>query len=104
MTTEPVVDLCFRLTGSAVPVDHGYSLYASLSRVVPALHQAAWLGIHPLTGLRAGGELKLSPASRLRLSTGSAVGGAWAAGFSCRCGDRTEVVLDCARLLRLRNR
>ena len=81
MTTEPVVDLCFRLTGSAVPVDHGYSLYASLSRVVPALHQAAWLGIHPLTGLRAGGELKLSPASRLRLSTGSAVGGAWAAGF-----------------------
>jgi len=67
MTTEPVVDLCFRLTGSAVPVDHGYSLYASLSRVVPALHQAAWLGIHPLTGLRVGRELKLSPASRLRL-------------------------------------
>ncbi len=30
----PSIDLAFRLTGSAVPVDHGYALYAALSRIL----------------------------------------------------------------------
>ncbi len=30
----PSIDLAFRLTGSALPVDHGYALYAALSRIL----------------------------------------------------------------------
>jgi CRISPR-associated protein Cas6 len=66
-TDDPIVDLCFRLTGSSGPLDHGYLLYAALARVLRASHEAKWLGVHPLTGLRVGGELKLSRGSRLRL-------------------------------------
>jgi CRISPR-associated protein Cas6 len=36
--------------------------------VLPVIHQAKWLGVHPLTGLRVGNELKLFRGSRLRLS------------------------------------
>ena len=31
----PYIDLAFRLTGATVPVDHGYALYAALSRIIP---------------------------------------------------------------------
>ena len=30
----PHLDLAFRLNGSVIPVDHGYALYAGLSRVL----------------------------------------------------------------------
>ena len=65
--SEPVVDLCFRLSGATVPVDHGYALYAALARVWPQVHEADWLGVHPLTGFSSGKTLKLSRGSRLRL-------------------------------------
>jgi CRISPR-associated protein Cas6 len=45
------VDLNFRLTAEGtVPVDHGYPLYAALSRLLPALHQQNGIGVHPLRG------------------------------------------------------
>ncbi len=47
MTT---VDLAFSLVGERVARDHGYALYGALCRVAPALHAAAWLGVHPLGG------------------------------------------------------
>jgi CRISPR-associated protein Cas6 len=64
---DPYVDLCFRLTGSSVPLDHGYALYAALSAALSTVHQARWLGVHPLNGLPVGRELELSRTSRLRL-------------------------------------
>lgn len=65
MTT---VDLSFPLQGERIPLDHGYALYGAISRVVPALHEAAWLGIHPLSGRPLGdGELALPPHAHLRL-------------------------------------
>ena len=61
------VDLVFRLTGDSVPSDHGYTLYSSLSALLPTLHQASWLGIHPINGLPANRRvLKLTERSRLR--------------------------------------
>ncbi len=33
-----MVDLCFPVLGQTLPSDHGYALYAALSRVLPALH------------------------------------------------------------------
>ena len=42
------VDLAFRLTGSKVPVDHGYALYSAISRVVPEIHEAKSIGLRLL--------------------------------------------------------
>ncbi len=35
----PYVDLAFRLTGSKIPVDHGYALYSAISRLLPESHE-----------------------------------------------------------------
>ena len=62
-----VFDLSFRLTGSYIPYDHGYSLYSSLSTLHPTLHNAEWLAIHPIHGLQVRSRtLKLTERSRLR--------------------------------------
>jgi CRISPR-associated protein Cas6 len=66
-SSRPCVDLCFRLSGTSVRLDHGYALYAALSRALPVFHEAEWLGVHPVTGLRVGNALQLSRGSRLRL-------------------------------------
>ena len=62
----PVVDLAFRLTGIKVPVDHGYALYSAISRLVPEIHEAKNIGVHPIRGTYSGnGELMLRDSSRL---------------------------------------
>ena len=62
------IDLAFRLTGSAVPVDHGYALYAALSRILPDIHTAKDIGVQPIRGMYSGnGALHLTDFSRLIL-------------------------------------
>jgi CRISPR-associated protein Cas6 len=62
----PVVDLAFRLTGSKIAVDHGYALYSAISRLVPEIHEAKNIGVHPIRGTYSGnGELMLRDSSRL---------------------------------------
>ena len=62
----PYVDLAFRLTGSKVPVDHGYALYSAISRIVPEIHEARNVGVHPIRGTYGGnGELMVRDSSRL---------------------------------------
>ena len=64
---SPTIDLSFRISGESVPLDHGYLLYSSISKIDPDLHQADWLGIHPINGIPAGtGRLGLTQWSRLR--------------------------------------
>ena len=64
----PSIDLAFRLTGSAVPVDHGYALYAALSRILPEIHAAKDVGVQPIRGVYSGnGTLHLADFSRLIL-------------------------------------
>ena len=64
----PSIDLAFRLTGSAVPVDHGYALYAALSRILPELHAAKDIAVQPIRGVYNGnGTLHLADFSRLIL-------------------------------------
>ena len=64
----PSIDLAFRLTGSAVPVDHGYALYAALSRILPEIHVAKDVGVQPIRGVYSGnGTLHLADLSRLIL-------------------------------------
>ncbi len=62
------IDLAFRLTGPAVPVDHGYALYAALSRILPDIHTAQDIGVQPIRGIYSGnGTLRLADFSRLIL-------------------------------------
>lgn len=64
---NPMIDLSFRISGESVPLDHGYLLYSSLSKLDAELHEALWLGIHPINGTPAGpGRLGLTQWSRLR--------------------------------------
>ena len=64
----PYIDLAFRLNGASVPVDHGYALYAALSRIVPEIHAATEVGVQPIRGVYNGnGKLHLSDFSRLIL-------------------------------------
>ena len=79
MIAENVVDVGFPLTGSSLPLDHGYALYGALCRLLPVLHaehresrdggspSAAW-GVHPVRGLRSGpGLLAIDRSSLLKV-------------------------------------
>lgn len=49
------IDLAFSLIGTApIPADHGYQLYAAISRVLPSVHQSNGIGIHPIRGRQVG--------------------------------------------------
>jgi len=65
------IDVAFPLRGDSLPVDHGYGLYATLSRIPvtgPWLHQTDRVAVHPVRGHYTGnGLLKLTTHSRLRL-------------------------------------
>lgn len=63
-----IIDLAFRVSGESLPLDHGYPLYSSLSRISSGLHEAEWLGIHPINGIPTSpNTLGLTQISRLRL-------------------------------------
>ena len=64
----PSIDLAFRINGASIPVDHGYALYAALSRITPELHAAREIGVQPIRGVYSGnGALHLTDSSRLIL-------------------------------------
>lgn len=68
MNTLDVVDLVFSLTGSEIPQDHGYSLYAAIARMVPEVHATLDVGIFPIRGASIGrSRLSLTDTSQLRL-------------------------------------
>ena len=61
----PYVDLAFRIKGTHVPVDHGYSLYSAVNHVVD-IHTAQAIGLHPIRGVYSGdGNLRITSSSRL---------------------------------------
>jgi CRISPR-associated protein Cas6 len=63
---KEVFDFSFRIYGNTIPLDHGYALYSSLSKAQALLHDADWLAIHPISGIRTSpGILTLTPNSRL---------------------------------------
>lgn len=69
----PTIDLAFSLLGTKpIPADHGYHLYAALSRLLPAtildLRLGNGIGVHPIRGRQIGHrELTLEEHSRLIL-------------------------------------
>lgn len=61
-----IVDVSYRLSAEVIPVDHGYSLYSAISRLVPGIHGDDQIGIHPIYG-RLVGERKLAISESSRL-------------------------------------
>lgn len=69
-----VVDLFFHIQGKEVPVDHGYTLYSAISRILESgdenkwLHNADNVGLLPIRGHYAGqGKLLLDQHARFGL-------------------------------------
>lgn len=61
-----VVDLSFRICGGTISADHGYPLYAAISRIIPEIHGDVAAGIHPIRGQLVGGRrLALTRQSQL---------------------------------------
>jgi CRISPR-associated protein Cas6 len=62
----PPIEVAFAIAGRHLPADHGYALYAAISRCVPGLHKAAWLSIELIGGAPLGkGLIRLPPSARL---------------------------------------
>jgi CRISPR-associated protein Cas6 len=47
----PCITVSFPVQGQRLPADHGYLLYAAITRCVPSLHSVAWLGIELISGV-----------------------------------------------------
>jgi CRISPR-associated protein Cas6 len=68
MVANVKVDLCFKVMGARLPVDHGFALYGTLSRVLPLVHEDEGLGIKLIRGHYVGeGLLEITPHSELVL-------------------------------------
>lgn len=59
---EPKVDLAFHVMGRKIPVDHGYALYAAVSRVLPGFHEEKDAALGLIRGRYIGdGLLDITP-------------------------------------------
>src|SRR5947209_20569566 len=47
----PCVSVHFPVQGRQLPADHGYALYSAITRQLPALHGAPWLGLELISGV-----------------------------------------------------
>lgn len=55
-----MIDLSFPAWSThPIPADHGYHLYAAISRLLPALHESNGIAIHPLPGRQCGDRLMM---------------------------------------------
>lgn len=62
------LELRFPVTGSTLPIDHGYALYGAISRLLPLVHQMPALAIDSIKGRPIGpGLLALSTPTTLNL-------------------------------------
>jgi CRISPR-associated protein Cas6 len=62
------VELRFPTLGKTLPTDHGYALFAAISRLIPEAHESDWLAVSTLPGVARGdGTLQLDPQAMLKL-------------------------------------
>ena len=66
----PVIDLTFPVMGSSLAIDHGYTLYSAISRVLgPTFHEGNSFGLFAIRGSRIGpGQISIDK-SYLRVRT-----------------------------------
>lgn len=61
LADPPIVDVAFPVRPGAaavstIPADHGYTLFAAISSAITFLHGNDQIGIHPVSGMLAGGR------------------------------------------------
>ncbi len=62
------VELRFPVIGTSLPSDHGYSMFAAISRLMPELHTADWLAVETVQGAARGdGATAINSRARLRM-------------------------------------
>jgi CRISPR-associated endonuclease/helicase Cas3 len=62
------VDLKFPVIGTILPSDHGYAVFAAISRVIPEAHGSDWLALETIPGLARGdGLIHINERARLRM-------------------------------------
>lgn len=62
------IDLAFPVRGRTIHRDHSYALYGALSRLLPEIHGASWIGIHSISGKPVNpDEIALEPLGTLRM-------------------------------------
>ena len=64
-----MIDLSFVLTANCdIPADHGYHVYAAVSRLLPSMHEPNRIGIHPIRGRLVGDRrMQICDFSRLTI-------------------------------------
>ena len=63
-----IIDLSFQLSGTSVPADHGYALFAAISRELPHVHKPNEIGIHPIRGkIVTSRQMAITESSRLTI-------------------------------------
>lgn len=62
------VELRFPVLGTALSSDHGYALFAAISRLIPEAHGADWLAVETVPGTARGdGAIHLNERARLKM-------------------------------------
>jgi len=62
------VELRFPVIGAALPSDHGYAMFAAISRLIPEAHGADWLAVETVPGTpRGDGAIHLNLRARLKM-------------------------------------
>lgn len=65
---EEYLDLSFKVKGPPIFLDSAYTIYSSLSRICPPLHELHSVGIHPIAGIpTTNNRLQLTSQSRLKI-------------------------------------
>jgi CRISPR-associated protein Cas6 len=55
----PVIDVRFPVRGNFIPVDHGYLLFAAISKTLLNFHGDDTVGVHPIAGLLNGNRCQM---------------------------------------------
>jgi len=62
------VELSFPVIGTSLQSDHGYVMFASISRLIPEAHGSDWLAVETVPGTARGdGGIHLNPRAHLRM-------------------------------------
>jgi CRISPR-associated endonuclease/helicase Cas3 len=68
LLTMPTVELAFLVKGRQLPADHGYGLYSSIVKLVPAIREQRWFHLQTIPGIaNENGKIQLTKNAKLRI-------------------------------------
>ncbi len=66
MNQEHIINLCYKVKGDTLPVDHGFALFSSISKILPHFHSESRVGLRLIRGRYVGnGLLSIKPVAEL---------------------------------------